>query len=500
MKIIKVLNKVILLFFILIITSCSTFNASLESLLISPKIENIPIEGTWSVDKFFYMYKKNYNANPQIPLNSYFFISNDYFRINDMLIKYEEFKVKSTSLKNYMRVKFKISDISFLNLEDKDIDVFTIQNSEKNIYEFLKYDEDTLLFYYNDDIMYLLKKISNKIDKNLENYAKDNYKNNIYNDNTENITETGFLVSLRSEREIKDSSIPKSEYKTIWFYQNNEGNYSYKVFDDIIIPKNGDIYTVKVESSDRNSLYEKLVIYKNLISKDKTESKIVSKSSNSNEEFINQFIDITYINDNFIGIDYEQNTEYLGQIINDKNAMLSFNEPYIEKRLKFSDIFPENVNDFNNSRNKFLDLLDEDIIELYDDEIREDSFKILRYAGSWFLRGRINSKIGYDIDPIDFDIEVLPSEELVKYNNFPINLRQIKLIQPEVVDAVISPNADIIVVLTNENIYVYRIIGHEISTNTIGEFSIEKGDTLIANNWYFSDEANKLNKMFQEIK
>ncbi len=55
MKIIKVLNKVVLLFFILMITSCSTFNASLESLLISPKIENIPIEGTWSVDKFFYI-------------------------------------------------------------------------------------------------------------------------------------------------------------------------------------------------------------------------------------------------------------------------------------------------------------------------------------------------------------------------------------------------------------------------------------------------------------
>lgn len=500
MKIIKILNSVVLLFFILMITSCSTFNASLESLLISPKVESIPIEGTWGVDKFFYMYKKNYNANPQIPLNSYFFISNDYLRINDILIKYGEYKVKSTSLKDYMRIKFKISDISFLNLEDRDIDVFTIQNDEKDVYEFLRYDDDTLLFYYNDDIMYLLKKFSNKIDENLETYVKNNYKNNIYNDNIGEIIDTGFLISLRSQREIRDSSIPKSEYKTIWFYQDNEGKYSYKIFNDIIIVKNGDIFTINVESSDRNSLYEKLVIYKNLNLKDKNELKMVSKTSNSNEEFINQFIDITYVNDNFIGIDYEQNTEYLGEVINDKNAMLSFDEPYIEKRLKFSDIFPDNIYDFNISRKKFLDLLSEDTLEFYDNEIREDSFKLLRYAGSWFLRGRINSKIGYDIEPIDFDIEVLPNEDLVKHNNFPVNLKQIKLIQPEVVDAFVSPNGDIMVVLTNENIYVYRIIGHEISTNTIGEFPIEKGDKLIANNWYFLEEAVRINKMFQEIK
>lgn len=501
MKFIRILKSFFLVFVILLFTSCSTFNASLESLLISPKVENIVIEGTWTVDKFFYMYKKNYNATPEIPLNSYFFISKDYVRINDMLINYEKYKVKSTTLKDYMRIKFKISDISFLNLEDKEIDVFSIQDSEKKVYELLKYDENTLLFYYNDDIMYLLNKVSDKIDESLEDYVKNNYKNNIYNDNLGEIVDTGFLISFKSQREVKDSSIPKSSYKSIWFYQNSDGVYSYKVFDNIMIPKNGELLTLRVESSEKNSLYEKLVVYKNVFSKDKTELHPLTKYfQNPNEEFINQFIDVNYVNDNFIGIEYEQNTEYLGEIKNDKLAMLSIEEPYISKRLKFSDIFPNNTKDFNVSRKKFLNLIGDDVSEFYDSEVREDSFKLLRYAGSWFLKGRINSKTSYDIEPIDFDIDVLPNEKLVKNNNSSVNLGQIKLKQSEVVDAFVSPNGSIIFMLTNENLFVYRIVGDKISTNTIGEFPIEKGDTVISSNWYFFDEAIKINKMFEEIK
>lgn len=501
MKFIRILKNFFLVFIILLFTSCSTFNASLESLLISPKVENIVIEGTWTVDKFFYMYKKNYNATPEIPLDSYFFISKDYIRINDMLINYEKYKVKSTTLKDYMRIKFKISDISFLNLEDKKIDIFSIQDDEKKVYELLKYDEDTLLFYYNDDIMYLLNKVSDKIDESLEDYVKNNYKNNIYNDNLGEIINTGFLISFKSQREVKESPIPKNNYKSIWFYQNSEGVYSHKVLDDIIIPKDEELLTLKVESSEKNSLYERLVVYKNILSKDKTELKPLTEySQNTNEEFINQFIDVTYVNDNFIGIEYEQNTEYLGEIKNDRLAMLSIEEPYISKRLKFSDIFPNNAKDFSVSRKKFLNLIGDDTLEFYDSEVREDSFKLLRYAGSWFLRGRVNSKTGYDVEPIDFDIDVLPNEKLVKDNNFSVNLGQIKLKQPEVVDAFVSPNGNIIFILTNENLYAYRIVGDKISTNTIGEFPIEKGDIVISSNWYFSDEAVKVNKMFEEIK
>lgn len=495
----KNLIKIIFSFvFLMFLTSCSTFSASLDSLLIPPKVEDILIEGTWNVENFYYMYKTNSTIGPKIPLDSYLFISDNYLRINDILINYENHKIKTTNLSDYMRVKFKISDFSFLNLDDKEINIYTIQDENKNLYEFLMYDENTLLFYYDDDIMYVYNKISGKIDKNLEDYVKNNYKNNVLNNHTGDIINTGFLISFKSEREVIDSSIPKSLYKSVWFYQGDDGRYSYKVFNDIIIPKNGDILSIKVEPSEKNSLYEKIVINKKIPNSDEVEN--IVKNDNTNELFINQFIDITYVNENYIGINYDQNTEYLGEIYTDKIAMLSINEPYIERKLKFSDIFEENKNDFFISRKKVLNFINPESLKMYDDEIREDSFKLLRYAGGWFLKGRINPKTGYDILPIDFDIEVLPNKKLVNSNDLSVNLGQVKLKKPEVLDIFVSPNRDIIVTLTKENIYIYKIIDDKISNNTIGEFSIKKDDIVILSEWYVNEEASKINKLLEEIK
>src|SRR5699024_5948152 len=113
---------------------------------------------------------------------------------------------------------------------------------------------------------------------------------------------------------------------------------------------------------------------------------------------------------------------------------------------------------------------------------------------------RINPKTGYDVSPIDFDIEVLPNDTLVKNNDLSINLGQIKLKQPDVLDAFISPNRDIMVTLTKENMYVYKIIGDKVSNNTIGEFSIKKDDIVILSEWYVSEEAEKINELLEEVK
>lgn len=477
------------------LTSCSTFNASLDSLLVSPKVDSILIEGTWKLEDFYYMYNKNVGVNPSIPKDSYLFLSNNYFRINDLLFYYDKIKLKNVMLSDYMRVRFKIGDFSFLSLEDKLINIFTMQGKNKEIYEFINYDDDTLLFYYDDDIMYRFKKVSSKIDKNLEDFVSNNYKNNIYEDDSIDILDTGFLISFRSDRKVVDSSIPKSFYKTIWVYQSSDGTYSHEIFDNIVIPKDDDILEIKVSTSDKNNLYEKIDVSK------KSNSGNIESKININEELINQFIDITYINDNYIGIRYNQDTDYLGRVTTNKWAVLSIDKPIIENRLNFSDIFDENSNGFYESHRKFIRLLKNKDLDIYDLEPREDSFNLERYGGNWFLRGRINPNVDGDMfTPLDFDIEVLPNEKLVRYNNYYFNLNQIKLKNPEAIDGFISPNRDILIIITKNAIQVYKIIGDKISSNNIMELSIDPGDSIISGNWYVGDEAVNINNLLDEFK
>lgn len=498
MRKIRFKHNIFLLILLMFLTSCSTFNVSLDSLLVPPKVNDISIQGTWKVENFYYIHEYPSNMGSVIPKDSYVFLSKNYLRINDKVFNYDSYKIKSTTLSEYMRVKFKISDFSFLNLKDKEVYIFSIHDENNNVYEFVEYDKDTILFYYYyDNIMYTLKKVSDDIDKDFENFAKEKYKNNTSSNKPDKIIDTGFLISFRSEREVSGASIPKSSYNSVWFYQKSDGTYSYKIFDGIIIPKNDEILKVNIKLSDKNNLYEKISIEK--LNKDTKKWEEI-ETLNNNEEFINQFIDITYINENYIGINYDQNTEYLGKINTDKIAMLSIDNPYIEKRVKFSDILKGHEDDFISSRKKALEFINKHDLKMYDEEIREDSFKLSRYAGSWFLRGRINPKTGYNVSPIDFDINVLPTRELVRYNDSSINLGQIKLKQPDVLDGFLSPNRDIIVLITKDNMYIHKIIGDKISTNSIGEFPLKDGDSVISINWYIFNSAVNVNKLLEEIK
>ncbi|BAK56056.1 hypothetical protein SFBM_0277 [Candidatus Arthromitus sp. SFB-mouse-Japan] len=496
-KIIKFNFILLFMYLIINVMSCSTFNASLDSLLVAPKVENILVKGTWNLDSFYYMYNKNTGITPKIPSDSYLFISDYYLRINDLLFEYDTFKVKTFMLSDYMRVKFKIDDFSFLNLEDKSVNIFTIQDEDKNMHEFIKYDDDTILFYYDDDIMYSFKKVSNKIDTEIEGFVKDNLKNNVITYDGEYMNNVGFLISFRSERKVTDHSIPKSVYKSIWVYQNNDGTYAHKVFDDIIVPKDGKILNISVESSDKNDLYEKIAI-DDLLSDDVF---ILDGDNNTNEEFINQFIDITYVNENYIGINYDQNIEYLGNINIDKCAMLSIDDPVIERRLKFSDIFQKSVKIFYNSYYKFINLLKKVNLDAYDTEPREDSFKLERYGGDWFLKGRVNTKLpSSTLKPLDFDIELLPNKKLISENNVSANLGQIKLRNPEARDAFMSPDRDLVVILTSTTMGVYKIIGDKISNNAILELSIDSGDNVILGEWYTGDKAVEVELLLEKLE
>ncbi len=483
----ELFKRLLLGFFILFsLSSCQTFNASLDSLLISPKAPTLIIEGTFEMSDFYYMYSEN--SKGRIPKGSYLFLNSEYLRINDLLFNIDKFKVKVSMLGDYMRVRFNIDDLTFLNLEDKEVYILTIQDKNKLTYEFIKYDGESILFHYNDDIMYKFKKISNKIDESLEEYVKNNYKNNVLNE-SKDIVNTGFLISLRSERKL-DGSIPRSSYKTFWFYQSLDGTYKTKSFDNIIMPKGEEILEIKVKESDKNPLYEKIVInnMENM------------RSLNMNEEFINQFIDITYVNENYIGISYDQSTDYLGKVETDKWGMLSIKDPSIERRLSFSDIFIKNEESYYKSHKKFLDLIkNSDVLEFYDLEPREDSFSLRRYGGNWFLKGRINEKKeGITNGPLDFDIEVLPKHDLVRNNNSNINLAEFKAKDSEIVDGFLSPNKDLIFFITKNSIKVFKVISGKVSSNILFEYEIEENDEVISSNFYIGDEGEYINSLLLE--
>ena len=48
--------------------------------------------------------------------------------------------------------------------------------------------------------------------------------------------------------------------------------------------------------------------------------------------------------------------------------------------------------------------------------------------------------------------------------------------------------------------YIHKIIGDKISTNSIGEFPLKDGDSVVSINWYIFNSAVNVNKLLEEIK
>ena len=83
---------------------------------------------------------------------------------------------------------------------------------------------------------------------------------------------------------------------------------------------------------------------------------------------------------------------------------------------------------------------------------------------------------------------------------FPLDANFIFCLTSGLLDGFLSPNRDIIVLITKDNMYIHKIIGDKISTNSIGEFPLKDGDSVVSINWYIFNSAVNVNKLLEEIK
>lgn len=135
-------------------------------------------------------------------------------------------------------------------------------------------------------------------------------------------------------------------------------------------------------------------------------------------------------------------------------------------------------------------------IVTFDDESQEKNFALYRKTGHWFFKGRIDPDGQGQLPFMDFNLNLLPPSNMVAYDVLHVPWTKMKDKLPNAIDIYTSPNKDIAVILTRNEILLYTIENKSLSEQPLAKLAIEEGSTVIMAEWGMGEYVTSWEKSF----
>ena len=138
---------------------------------------------------------------------------------------------------------------------------------------------------------------------------------------------------------------------------------------------------------------------------------------------------------------------------------------------------------------RFLSRLrsDEERAQFYT-QLDEANWTVVRRAGRWQLRGRLDTEEVADARTADFDVDLRPPASVVGHDELYPSWERIRAFAPNARDAVSSPARDLLVILRPDRLTVHPVRNDGIGAATM-EIAVPANATLIMAQWTNSNAA-----------
>lgn len=472
-KIIILISIIILI----ILPSCNAKKFEPRDMIIAPENNLSPIKGKWSVEKSIDgPYKRNTEeAQTHTEVEALF--HKDGVVVGGDFVLEPSYKLRNVDLEDYLFYNYKIHP-DYLDIKEEEAEVITVLGEGQYFYEFIRYTEDKMFYYAEDKFVFLERKFEEvsseeinryiSIEKNIMRIAK---KKEI------DTLNSGLLLGIKTHSTEEKSGIDKWDYKTIWIKSNNRTLGDIYEMDSLLVPRKKGFYLVDVIRKDIGD-----VINDNLKSTPK---------GKAHEDFLGQtalsFSDYKEAR----LINYPSILKHILYIGND---YVSTEEIYLETGKKKLRVYPIDYLEDNRST-KISNLIGEEDLNMFyqsakeaikvdtNQILEEESFGLQRRNGYWVMMGRVNFKNENQEFFKDFQIKTASPKALVHYDELVIPWNIIKARIPEAIDAFTSPNEDIIIIITRNDILIYPIVENDILLNELGKIKLNNNDTIIMAEW-----------------
>lgn len=469
---------IILSIVLLMLTSCTDGKFQIRANIIAPENQKPPISGKWTIEKSVDgPYSKGVSDGGESLIGREVLFHNSAVVVDRDYVLEPSFKYKSVNISDYLLYKYKINP-EYLDLDEKEVEVISISSNNQFFYEFVKYDEDEMFFFNKDKFYFLRKKVDEVSKEEVERYISvEQNIMRIANIEEMDTLRSGVLLGIKSYEYDEINQEDNWTYKTIWIRTNNRNLSSIYEMDNLLVPRKKGFWMVYVERNINNS---SIIDEINAVEKRKYPEEYIEDTrlfSFGIEMKLASVEPSIMKNILYVGNDYISVEEI--DLSNNKKNLKTYPIDYLDngKAVKISDILgTEGLKTFVDGAQS---IMKSDTSMFLD----EESFGLFRRNGYWIMKGRINYNADGEELYKDFNIKAIPPKELVNYDELLISWNKIKSKIPEAIDAFTSPNEDILIVVTRNNLQIYAIENKEISPKELGRIKLNSSDSIIMAEW-----------------
>ena len=463
-------NSIFIFFIVLLIilqTGCGNVQLDIEKTLTPPQDTNIAVMGTWKIEG----YMSKFPDSTVIPANIESFIGmsaifdRDIAAVaNDISIN-PSYKLIRTSANTYVHSKFRIGADS-IGISEDDINVVYVTSENQIFYELLLIDDSTIYACVDKGFLQL-KKVDSNIDEQLKRDSLQ--KGTIKTDSTQYtedpLLRTSIMLGIRSA---------DNTYRTILMHSKNREVKYLEYTNQIIVPRLNGFWEIGMLKFNNNE-------YK-MYAKQYSDENYNAVITNSNNYIIeSRPRKILYASSDYVSteIDSELKVLHIDNLVSTKGADIS----------EF--IIANPVNVLKRSSQALISSLNREQAKLIDSNAQSDAFKLERRNGHWLIRGRLYYTEKYkEKEYEDYDINVMVPKKLLSYDEMSVPWSEIKGNMPWVTDAFCSPNNDISLLVTQDNIRVYPIKNGKVVNSKLLDIPLNKGDTIVMAEWAIGKYAD----------
>lgn len=464
---------------LIILPSCNAEQFKPKDMIEAPENNRPPITGKWVVEKCIDgHYKRGAEEEEKNFMGIEALFHKDGVVVGGDFILEPSYRLRSINLEDYLFYNYKINR-DYLNIEEEKAEVITVLGEGQYFREFIKYSEDEMFFYDDDKFVFLKRNVEEVSKEEINRYIS--IEKSIMRISQKKEIDTlnsGVLLGIKTHSFDEENQIDKWDYRTIWVRSNNRTIDDIYEIDDLLVPRKKGFWSVEVNRENiNNSINDNI----RATQRGKVEDDFLGKTASIfqadyNKQRLTSYPSlIKHIL--YIGNDYVS-TEVI-DIGTKKKSLRVYPIDYLEdnKPTKLSNVIgEEGLKLFFQSAKDAVKTDTNYILE-------QESFGFQRRNGYWIMKGRVNYKKQYEDFYKDFEIKTIPPKELVHYDELVIPWNIIKARIPEAIDAFTSPNEDIIMVVTRNNILVYPIVENDISLNELGRIKLNNEDTIVMAEW-----------------
>ncbi len=471
----KKIKIILIILLMLVLSSCELVELESQQIVKAPANNKPPLSGKWEVVKVIEgPHKRQPMEDSQDVSNLEGLFSKEAVIVGEDYVLDPSYKTRDIDINEYLFYNYKI-DTDYLDISDEDIHILTITGEDGYFHEFIKYDEDKLIFFHNEKFIFLERRLEEVTGEEVKRYIDIEKRLNISNNIESSYTlNTGLLLGIKTKILDEETELDKWEYKTIWIRSSNREIGSIYETDGILLPRKKGFWDIDIERRiDGNSINDTITSkVRDIVVEEEGEKRTSSRSlmaSNKEEREYQSFLKhILYIGNDYISLEEINPTTNVKSLrVYPIDYMEEQNPTMISSLIDVEDFYLSGKTELNAAREK----------------LDERSFGIERKNGHWMLKGRLNYIEDKDQLYKDFKIKSIPPREIVQYDELILPWTLIKSNFPDAVNAFTSPNEDIIIIVRDKSIDIYPIRDSDIVNEKLASIKIENNQKIIMAEW-----------------